>query len=67
MVEKRFNPYSLFRHMIYKKNNRQVSPDTSQSVYDDLIKRKHVTGCYKPYMLYKKEDGSVSTMKCSYM
>lgn len=67
MIENKLIPFSLFHHMVYKKNNRQVPPDMDQTVYEDLIKRKQVIGCYQPYFVYKQDDNSLTTIKCTYM
>lgn len=67
VVENKFMSLSLFRHTVYKKNNRQVPPTIDQKAYDDLIKRKQVIGCHQPYFLYKQDDGSPTTIKCTYM
>lgn len=66
-IEHKFISYSLFRHTLYKKNNRPVSPDMDQKTHDELIKRKQVVGCYKPFFLYKQDDGNVTTIKCTFM
>lgn len=67
VVENKFIPFSLFHHTVYKKNNRQVPPNISQKIYDDLIKSKQVSGCYQPYFLYKQDDGLPVAIKCTYM
>jgi hypothetical protein len=67
IIEKRDIHGGIFRHMVYKKNNKQVSPETSQKICDDLIKRKQVDGCSKPFIICKQDEGSYSVIKCGYI
>ena len=58
----------VFRHGVYKRNNRQISPHSSQATCEALMRDGQIYGCGKPvravYDPVKKEWGAE---KCGYV
>lgn len=67
IIEKNDIYFGVFHHAIYKKNKKQISPQTPQKMCDDLIKRKQVIGCCKPFMVCKQDNNTFSVIKCGYI
>ena len=56
----------IFRHGVFKKNNKQIDPHLCKIICDKLKKLDLIYGCGKPYKLIKK-DNVWKTEICGYI
>lgn len=52
----------IFRHAIFKDNQKQIDPHASKELCDSVVKGNLVYGCAKPFRII---DGRVE--KCEYI
>ena len=58
----------IFRHGVYKKNNKQIDPHLNKEECDRLFKEGLIYGCGKPFkLLMDVEEGKFWTEKCDYI
>ena len=57
---------AIFRHAVLKINNQQINPHSSKDICDDLIEKKLIYGCGKPFQLIKK-DNKYEAIICDYI
>ena len=57
----------IFRHGIMKDVGKQIDPHASKEICDELITKKLIFGCGKPFKVVKKEDGVYITEICEYI
>jgi RNA-binding protein YhbY len=57
---------AIFRHAVLKINNQQINPHSSKDICDDLIEKKLIYGCGKPFQLIKK-DNKLEAVICEYI
>ena len=57
---------AIFRHGVLKINNQQINPHSSKDICDDLIEKKLIYGCGKPFKLIKK-DNKLEAVICEYI
>lgn len=57
---------AIFRHAVLKINNQQINPHSSKDICDDLIEKKLIYGCGKPFQLIKK-DNKLEAIICDYI
>jgi hypothetical protein len=57
---------AIFRHAVLKINNQQINPHSSKDICDDLIDKKLIYGCGKPFQLIKK-DNKYEAIICDYI
>ena len=58
----------IFRHGVYKKDNKQIDPHLNKEECDRLFKEKLIYGCGKPFKLFiNKEEEKYWTEKCDYI
>jgi hypothetical protein len=53
----------IFRHAIYKHNNKPIKPHLSQEQCESLIRSKKILGCGKPFKLNDKNEAEI----CGYL
>lgn len=41
----------VFRHGVYKKNNKNIHPHTNKKKCDELVRKKMIYGCGKPFQV----------------
>ena len=58
---------SIFRHGVFKNNNKQIDPHASKEICDKLVKESKIYGCGKPFKLIKNEKNIYSAVKCDYI
>lgn len=46
----------IFRHGMYKKNNKQIDPHAPKKLCDKLIRKNLIYGCGKPFRLVIIDD-----------
>ena len=56
----------IYRHGVYKNNNKQIDPHSSKEICDKLFKEGKIYGCGKPFKLIKKND-LYEAIKCDYI
>jgi len=64
IYEKEIN-CKIFRHGVYKHNNKQINPHASKVLCDELIKYNLIYGCGKPFSLVKVNDNYIAHV-CDY-
>ena len=58
----------IFRHGVYKKDNKQIDPHLNKKECDRLFKENLIYGCGKPFKLFiNKEEEKYWTEKCDYI
>tara|TARA_A100001015_G_C14354542_1_gene468048 strand:+ start:86 stop:337 length:252 start_codon:yes stop_codon:yes gene_type:complete len=58
----------IFRHGVYKKNNKQIDPHLNKEECDRLFKEGLIYGCGKPFkLLMDEEENKFWTEKCNYI
>ena len=58
----------IFRHGVYKKNNKQIDPHLNKEKCDRLFKEGLIYGCGKPFkLLMDEEENKFWTEKCDYI
>lgn len=62
----------IFRHGVFKKNNKQIPPHAKKDYCDKLIKDDLIYGCGKPFQIIKDETDpkNISKMQviiCDYI
>ena len=57
---------AIFRHAVLKINNQQINPHSSKDICDELIEKKLIYGCGKPFQLIKK-DNKLEAVICEYI
>ena len=57
----------IFRHVVLIKTGKQIDPHASKEICDELITKKLIFGCGKPFKVVKKEDGVYITEICEYI
>lgn len=56
----------IFRHGVFISNNEQIDPHTSKIVCDDLVEKKLIYGCSKPFRIDKVGDEYIASI-CDYI
>jgi hypothetical protein len=56
----------IFRHGVYKTNNKQINPHAPKSYCDYLAKNDLIYGCGKPFQIIQKDD-KYETVICDYI
>ena len=56
----------IFRHGVYKSNNKQINPHMKKEECDKLIKQNLIFGCGKPFKLIK-EKNEYKAITCDYI
>tara|TARA_E500000178_G_C16338479_1_gene452208 strand:+ start:126 stop:377 length:252 start_codon:yes stop_codon:yes gene_type:complete len=56
----------IFRHGVYKNNNKQIDPHLNKNECDRLFNEKLIYGCGKPFQLIK-ENNEYKTIICDYI
>ena len=56
----------IFRCGIYIKNQKQIDPHSSKKKCDDLVEKKLIYGCGKPFLI-KKQQNDFNVEKCDYI
>lgn len=57
---------SIFRHGVFKKNNKQINPHASQKDCQTYIDLDLIYGCGKPFKLIS-DNGTYQAVKCDYI
>lgn len=65
IYKKEFN-CKIFRHGIYKKDNKQINPHLDKPSCDKLAETNQIYGCGKPFRIVEKEDEFVAEI-CGYI
>ena len=58
---------AIFRHGIFISNGKQIPPHLSKNECDDLIEKKLIYGCAKPFRLIKDQSGNWVGEVCDYI
>ena len=67
ILKKDFN-CKIFRHGVYKKDNKQIDPHLNKDECDRLFKEGLIYGCGKPFkLLIDEEDNKYGTEICDYI
>jgi hypothetical protein len=56
----------IFRHGVFISNDEQIDPHTSKTVCDDLVEKKLIYGCGKPFRIDKNGDEYIASI-CEYI
>lgn len=65
-IEKKDINCAIFRHAIFKNSFEPIPPHSSKEYCDDLLDRKLVYGCAKPFQLVF-ENHTFMAKKCDYL
>jgi hypothetical protein len=58
----------IFRHGVYKINNKQIDPHLNKNECDRLFKEELIYGCGKPFkLLVDEKEEKYATEKCDYI
>ena len=57
---------SIFRHAVYKNTGFQINPHSSKEICDELIKKKMIYGCGKPFKVIY-ESNEYKSKICEYI
>jgi hypothetical protein len=57
---------AIFRHGVYKKTGRQMSPHAPKPYCDQVFAQGLIYGCGKPFKLLKL-DGKIVAVVCDYI
>ena len=67
IYKKDFN-CKIFRHGVYKKDNKQIDPHLNKEECDRLFKENLIHGCGKPFkLLIDLEANKYCAEKCDYI
>ena len=58
---------AIFRHGVFKKNDKQMNPHAPKKVCDRLFKKGLIYGCGKPFKLVKDASGNYIAIICGYV
>ena len=56
----------IFRHGVYISNGEQIDPHTSKDLCDELVQKKLIYGCGKPFRIDKVGDEYIVSI-CYYI
>ena len=56
----------IFRHGIYKKDEKQLDPHSSKEVCDKVTEENIIYGCGKPFQIVQENDCLI-VKKCGYI
>lgn len=56
----------IFRHGIFKHNNKQIPPHLKKANCEELIKNNMIIGCGKPFMV-KVINKTLIALECDYI
>ena len=56
----------IFRHGVYKKNNKNIHPHTNKIKCDNYISKKLIYGCGKPFQI-KIIQNEIKVCICDYI
>jgi len=57
---------AIFRHGIFKKNNKQINPHSTKEECDNYVNNNLIFGCGKPFQLIKIDE-EYKTIICDYI
>lgn len=57
----------IFRHGIYKTDNKQIDPHATKDVCDELIRTNIIYGCGKPFQIILTDNNQFIIVKCEYI
>jgi len=57
----------IFRHGIYKTDNKQIDPHATKDVCDELIRQNMIYGCGKPFQIILTDNNQFIIVKCEYI
>jgi len=57
---------AIFRHGIFKKNNKQISPHASKADCDMYINNNLIIGCGKPFKI-SRDNNAYQANVCDYI
>jgi hypothetical protein len=57
---------AIFRHGVYKNNNKQINPHEKKEICNQLANDNLIYGCGKPFKLIKEKD-EYKAMVCEYI
>jgi len=57
---------SIFRHGIFKINNKQINPHASKEECDNYINNNLIIGCGKPFMVSQNNNEYIAIV-CDYI
>ena len=57
----------IFRHGIFKNNNKQIDPHLSKKECDKLFKENKIYGCGKPFKIKYINEQKYIAEKCDYI
>ena len=58
---------AIFRHAVYKKNNKFINPHTGLKTMNSLMKKNLLYGCGNPFKIIIGEDNKIEVEKCDYI
>jgi hypothetical protein len=65
-IEKKDINCAIFRHAIFKNSFEPIPPHSSKEICDELLEKKLVYGCAKPFRLVL-ENKNLVAKKCDYL
>ena len=57
----------IFRHGVYKKDNKQIDPHLNKQECDRLFNEKLIYGCGKPFRIIKTAQEQYTVEECGYI